>query len=97
MEGVEFTPTEEGTPQGGVISPLLANVALHGLEAVAKAGQKKSKEQPMLIRYADDFVILYSDQTELQAVAARVSTWLEHKGLRLKPSKTRTTTTLNPN
>ncbi len=96
MEGVEFTPTEEGTPQGGVISPLLANVALHGLEAVAKAGQKKSKEQAMLIRYADDFVILYSDQTELQAIAARVATWLEDIGLRLNPSKTRITHTLNP-
>jgi RNA-directed DNA polymerase len=96
MEGVEFTPTEEGTPQGGVISPLLANVALHGLEEVAKAGQKQSKEQPMLIRYADDFVILYSDNTELQAIAERVAAWLENMGLRLSPSKTRITHTLDP-
>src|ERR1700730_15712338 len=78
LEGQDFTPTEQGTPQGGVISPLLANLALHGMEKVAKEGFGKSHsvEKPILVRYADDFVILYSDQAVLQRVAERVTAWL---------------------
>jgi RNA-directed DNA polymerase len=62
--GKGFPPTEEGTPQGGVISPLLLNVALHGLEEAAgvryqsadtHAGQTR-KGSPVLVRYADDRV-----------------------------------------
>ena len=62
--GKGFAPTEEGTPQGGVISPLLLNVALHGLESAAgvryitvgrNAGDIKAGS-PMVIRYADDSV-----------------------------------------
>ena len=58
LEGDIFTPTEKGTPQGGVISPLLANIALHGVEEVTKKGfsQSHSVEKPILVRYADDFV-----------------------------------------
>ena len=56
MEGIDFTPTKQGTPQGGVISPLLANIALHGLEEAITKGYKRAEEQPFLIRYADDFV-----------------------------------------
>ena len=97
LEGQDFTPTEEGTPQGGVISPLLANVALHGMEEVAKEGFSKSTsvEKPILVRYADDFVILYSDKAELQRVAERVTAWLADMGLQLSLKKTRTTHTLD--
>ena len=63
MEALEFSPTEAGTPQGGVVSPLLANIALHGMEeALRKAyiGESKApsalRGAPQLIRYADDFV-----------------------------------------
>jgi len=58
MEGRDFSPTEAGTPQGGVISPLLMNVALHGMEqAIVKGYSKRhAVEKPLLIRYADDFV-----------------------------------------
>jgi RNA-directed DNA polymerase len=96
LEGQDFTSTEEGTPQGGVISPLLANVALHGMEEVAKEGFATygSVENPILVRYADDFVILYSDKVELQRVAERVTAWLADMGLQLSPKKTRTTHTL---
>jgi RNA-directed DNA polymerase len=96
MEGLDFTPTEQGTPQGGVISPLLANVALHGLEEVVQAGFAKSEavEKPIVVRYADDFVILYSDQAELQRIAARVTRWLAGMGLQLSLTKTRVTHTL---
>jgi RNA-directed DNA polymerase len=96
MEGLDFTPTAQGTPQGGVISPLLANVALHGLEEVAQEGFEKSQagEKPIVVRYADDFVILYSDKAELQRIAARVTTWLADMGLHLSREKTRVTHTL---
>jgi RNA-directed DNA polymerase len=56
MEGVDFSPTKQGTPQGGVISPLLANIALYGLKEAITKGYKRMEEQPFLIRYADDFV-----------------------------------------
>src|SRR5205823_8950919 len=61
-----FMPTDEGTPQGGVLSPLLANIALHGLEAVVKQaggpgksykGGKQVTHQTHCIQYADDFVV----------------------------------------
>src|SRR2546425_5892787 len=74
MEGCSFSPTEVGTPQGGVISPLLMNVALHGMETLVSEGYSKSHtvEKPRLIRYADDFVILHSKLEELQKVSEKV-------------------------
>jgi RNA-directed DNA polymerase len=97
MEGLDFTPTDQGTPQGGVISPLLANVALHGMEKIAKEGYKENRsvEKPILVRYADDFVILYSDKAELQKAAERVTAWLADMGLQLSQKKTRITHTLD--
>jgi RNA-directed DNA polymerase len=97
MEGLDFTPTEQRTPQGGVISPLLANVALHGMEEIIKEGFAKSGsvEKPILVRYADDFVMLHSGKAELQEVAERVTEWLKDMGLQLSPKKTRITHTLD--
>ena len=98
MEGCTFSPTEVGTPQGGVLSPLLMNVALHGMEQAIIEGYSKSHavEKPLLVRYADDFVIFHSDLKELEKVAERVTQWLEQMGLKLSPTKTRTTHTLTP-
>lgn len=98
MEGRKFSPTESGTPQGGVISPLLMNIALHGMEQSIKEGYSKSNavEKPLLVRYADDFVIFHSKIEELQKVAKRVTDWLAQMGLKLSPTKTRTTHTLTP-
>jgi RNA-directed DNA polymerase len=60
VENGRLSRTEEGTPQGGVASPLLLNIALHGMEAAAGArygaDQRAMKGSPVLIRYADDFV-----------------------------------------
>ena len=97
LEGQDFTPTQEGTPQGGVISPRLANVALHGMEEVAKAGFAKhpSVEKPIVVRSADDLVILYSGKAELQRGAESITAWLAQMGLHLSPKKTRTTHTLD--
>lgn len=96
-------PTEEGTPQGGVISPLLANIALHGLEstivnsfpAKMKIGGKWHLWKPQVIRYADDFVILHPDRQALEKCKEVASKWLADLDLELKPSKTRITHTLN--
>ena len=98
MANGEFSPTEMGTPQGGVISPLLMNVALHGMEQAITEGYSKSHavEKPLLVRYADDFVIFHSNLQELEKVAGKVTAWLEDMGLSLSPKKTRITHTLYP-
>jgi len=96
MEGVTFSPTELGTPQGGVISPLLANIALHGMEEAVSDGYTRNEEKPLMVRYADDFVIFHSNLEELQKVAQVVTEWLEGMGLHLNARKTRVTHTLTP-
>jgi RNA-directed DNA polymerase len=94
LEGQTFSPTEEGTPQGGVISPLLANIALHGLEREVSRKARKGTLASQVIRYADDFVILSVTEEEVKAAKQRVVAWLKELGLEMKPSKTRITHTL---
>ena len=104
MDGKQLFPTSEGTPQGGVISPLLANIALHGMEERIKQfaetfdlkdsrggqqGKRDKRASLSLIRYADDFVILHEDLTVVQRCKDIISEWLQGMGLELKPSKTR--------
>jgi RNA-directed DNA polymerase len=106
MDGKELFPTSEGTPQGGVISPLLANIALHGMEHRIKEYvgslkyldkiKKNRMDSVSLIRYADDFVILHKDLTVVQGCQTLIADWLKDMGLELKPSKTRLAHTLNP-
>ena len=91
IDGKQFSETSEGTPQGGVISPLLANIALHGLENRIKQVNKTAS----LIRYADDFVILHHDISVVQRCQQVITEWLNGMGLELKPSKTRLAHTLN--
>ena len=106
MDGKQLFPTSQGTPQGGVISPLLANIALHGMEERIKQfaetlptragyGKKVNRASLSLIRYADDFVILHEDITVVQRCREIISEWLKDMGLELKPSKTRLAHTLN--
>jgi RNA-directed DNA polymerase len=87
---------EEGTPQGGVVSPLLLNVALHGMEAVAGARYTAGKYAgeimtgcPVLVRYADDFVALCHTRQEALEVKARLASWLAPRGLSFNEDKTR--------
>jgi RNA-directed DNA polymerase len=98
MDGKQLFPTSEGTPQGGVLSPLLANIALHGLEneikQVVKKGRDTQKELS-LIRYADDFVVLHKDLSVVQRCQQVIVEWLKGMSLELKPSKTQITHTLN--
>ena len=89
--------TEDGVPQGGVVSPLLLNVALHGMEQAAGARYEKSslgrariaKGCPALIRYADDFVVLCHSRQEALEVKARLADWLAPRGLSFNEDKTR--------
>jgi RNA-directed DNA polymerase len=74
---------EEGTPQGAVISPLLANVYLNPLDHLMAAHGWE------MVRYADDFVILCRSREAAQAALACVQTWVEQNGLTLHPDKTR--------
>jgi RNA-directed DNA polymerase len=86
-----FDKTESGTPQGGVISPLLANIALHGMEYEIRGchGGKSTSKQPHLIRYADDLVILHKNINVIMKCQEVLTKWLAPLGLELKPSKTR--------
>lgn len=95
LERGVFTPTKAGTPQGGTISPLLANVALHGMEEVIQnQRQRNHQEQPILIRYADDLVVLHSDLERLKQAEEKLVSWLAGMGLHMNPKKTRITQTL---
>ena len=81
-EAKVWTP-EAGTPQGAVISPLLANIYLHPVDqAMAAAGQE-------MIRYADDFVILCRSREEAETALATVDRLMTERGLTLHPEKTR--------
>ena len=105
----KYAKTESGTPQGGVISPLLANIALHGLEQKIKEFAKtidvkrpngyqlpaRDKVSMMtFIRYADDFVLIHPNKEAIKRGKTIISEWLKDVGLELKPEKTRLTHTL---
>src|SRR5262245_13145761 len=96
MDGEELFPTTAGTPQGGVISPLLANVALHGLETMIseKFPRRRGFSPPKVVRYADDFVVLHEDREVIEQSRESLTEWLSGMGLELKESKTRITHTL---
>ena len=94
--GKGFAPTPEGTPQGGVISPLLLNIALHGLEEAAgvryrtgvTAGAVRAGS-PALTRYADDLVVCCHSRQQAEQVKARLAVWLAPRGLAFNEAKTR--------
>ncbi|MCY7274246.1 MAG: group II intron reverse transcriptase/maturase [Phormidesmis sp. CAN_BIN44] len=89
-----------GTPQGSVISPLLANVALHGMEnrmtqlAESLKGDKvKNRTSLTFVRYADDFVCLHPDQEVIDKAKVILQEWLKEAGLEISEKKTRVTHT----
>ena len=98
LEGQLF-PTEEGVPQGGTISPLLALVALHGLETAIRGciNQNKNAQQELCVCiFADDFVILHPSLEVILQCKSVAEAWLQEMSLELKPSKTRISHTLTP-
>jgi RNA-directed DNA polymerase len=78
-----WQPTEQGTPQGAVISPLLSNIYLDGLDwQMAKGGFE-------MVRYADDFIVLCNSQEQAQEALEQIRSWVDDNGLTLHPIKTR--------
>lgn len=103
VDGSEEMFPKEGTPQGGVISPLLSNIALHGMEnslldwietvpARNPGGtilsRKARRSRMTIVRYADDFIILHPDLEIIEEARNRLSEWLKPMGLELHPEKT---------
>jgi RNA-directed DNA polymerase len=82
MHGLDrWTPTA-GTPQGAVISPLLANIYLHPLDELMLGHGYR------MVRFADDFVVLCRSREEAEAALAEIRRWVAENGLRLNPAKT---------
>lgn len=89
MEDRQHFDTEEGTPQGGIISPILANMALDGLEAAVLSGRDKKRCKLNVVRYADDFIITAATQELLRdEVLPKVRSFLHARGLSLSEEKT---------
>ena len=106
MDKDGWYPTNDGTPQGGSISPLLANIALNGMEESIKEyaenlkmegirGKSNKRASLQIIRYADDFVIMHKDLDVIVNAQKIISDWLEEVGLKLSEEKTSITHTLN--
>lgn len=95
----QWFPTPSGAIQGSPLSPLLANIAMHGIEeAIAKRYRKDSRRKfyrPIVVRYADDLVVMHEDLEIIRQIQEMIETQLKPMGLRLKPEKTRITHTLN--
>ena len=99
-KGITIFPNE-GTPQGGIVSPLLANIALHGMEnrikgyAATWKGRKLDNKQSLsLIRYADDFLIIHENLNVIKNCQRIIGEWLAEIGLKLNQEKTKITHTL---
>lgn len=93
MEAGAFQSTETGTPQGGVLSPLLANIALHGMEqalGITYNARGKLRGERAIVRYADDFVVFCETESEVEKTHTLLSQWLKERGLALSEEKTRT-------
>jgi RNA-directed DNA polymerase len=95
VEHKKWHPTDAGTPQGGVISPLLANIALHGMEEALgikylhRKDGERCRGDRALVRYADDFVVLCKTKADAEQVIATLKEWLAERGLKLSDEKTR--------
>src|SRR6476661_2400490 len=100
IEKGRFAPTEEGVPQGGVISPLLLNVALHGMEQAAGVrvrvtgayARSTLPPSPVLLRYADHLLALCHSRYEAEQVKERLAEWLAPRGLTFNEDKTQIVT-----
>jgi len=80
--GVNPEFSEQGTPQGGVVSPLLANIALNGIEDIHQS-----------VRYADDMVIILKPQDNAEVILGKISQFLAERGMKVSEKKTKTTAT----
>ncbi len=93
IERHKWHKTESGTPQGGIVSPVLTNMTLDGLETELKAQFPRHKGQKVhLVRFADDFIVTASNPELLeQEIKPLIERFLQERGLQLSPEKTRIT------
>jgi RNA-directed DNA polymerase len=88
--------TEEGTPQGGVVSPVLLNIALNGMEEAVGVRYVSNGsirvDSPAVIRYADDLVVHCHTRQDALEIKARLAKWLAPRGLAFNEDKTRVVT-----
>ncbi len=94
VENATFHPTQAGTPQGGIVSPLLANIALHGMETAlgitrSAQGCVKKTVKRVLVRYADGFVVVCDSKAEAEQAQVDLQRFLKLRGLELSEEKTR--------
>lgn len=80
--GVNPEYPEQGTPQGGVVSPLLANIALNGIEEIHQS-----------VRYADDMIIILKPKDDADAILDKISQFLAERGMKVSGKKTKLTAT----
>ncbi|MDD1475095.1 reverse transcriptase/maturase family protein, partial [Dolichospermum sp. ST_sed4] len=103
--GVNPEFPEQGTPQGGVVSPLLANIALNGIESIHRYHEKSnyritdktSREQIIepTIRYADDMVIILRPQDDATEILDKISQFLAERGMKVSEKKTKLTAAID--
>jgi RNA-directed DNA polymerase len=97
MENQEFQTSEIGTPQGGIISPLLANIALDGMETYLfnELRKRRYKSHDLrngalrIVRYADDFVIMHDNKEVIEDSKLIIAEWLKERGLEFSEEKTK--------
>ena len=90
MESSTLYPTDQGTPQGGIISPILCNMTLDGLESLVIKGRNKKRRKLNIVRYADDFIITgATPEILLEEIKPDVERFLAKRGLTLSEKKTK--------
>jgi RNA-directed DNA polymerase len=95
MEAEKWYPTEAGTPQGSVVSPLLANIALHGMEAALGVRYRVSnggvnlQSKRAVVRFADDFAVFCETRADAEASRQILDEWMKARGLTFSDEKTR--------
>lgn len=82
---------EQGTPQGGVVSPLLANIALNGIESIHRYKDAGNKVRETSVRYADDMVIVLRPQDNAVEILDKIDKFLAARGMKISQKKTKTT------
>ena len=91
--GVNIGFPDQGTPQGGVVSPLLANIALNGIEAIHSYKNAGHRANYPSVRYADDMVIILRPEDNDVEILAKISEFLATRGMKVSEKKTKTTAT----
>jgi len=86
---------EQGTPQGGVVSPLLANIALNGIESIHKYKDPWGHRKEPSIRYADDMVLILHPNEDATKILDKISQFLAERGMKVSEKKTKLTATTN--